>query len=163
MELGILLLRVVLGALLIGHALFKVPGMFGGPGPKAAAQLFESWGLRPGKPFVLLAATSEFVAGVLLVLGLATPLAVAMAIGAMTVACCMNALRGFWAQFGGLELPLVYAAIAVALAFTGPGAWSIDHNIGLDTVVSPVWGLGALLLGVGPASASAGMRNGSEG
>ena len=43
-ETGLLLLRVMLGVLRIGHGLQKAVGWFHGPGLRTAAALFENWG-----------------------------------------------------------------------------------------------------------------------
>ena len=55
--------------------------------------------------------------------------------------------NGLWNSKRGIELPLVYAIGALALAFTGPGSHSVDRAVGL-TWGGP-WGLGALALGAG--------------
>lgn len=132
MDLGLLLLRLLVGGLLFGHATQKMFGWFGGHGPAGTAPVFESWGLRPGKPLVLFAAASELLASLLLVLGLLTPFAAALALGAMTVASWVNHSKGLWAQSGGYELALMYGGIAVTLGFTGSGSWSLDHRFGID-------------------------------
>jgi putative oxidoreductase len=54
---------------------------------------------------------------------------------------------GFFAQGGGYEYALVLGAVALALAFTGPGAFSVDRALGLDWSGAP-WGLTALVAGL---------------
>lgn len=147
MDLGLFLLRLLLGALLFGHGTQKLAGWFSGHGPAGTAPLFEMWGFRPGRPLVILAGASEVAAAVLLVVGLFTPLGAAMAIGTMTVAGSVNAAKGLWATGGGYELPLVYAGTAAVLAFTGPGGWSLDAALGLAEP-STVIGVAAVLLGL---------------
>lgn len=131
MDLGLLLLRLIVGGLIFGHGAQKAFGLFGGMGPAGTAPIFESWGLRPGRPLVLLAATCEIVGSALLVLGLGTPLGAAMAMGTLTVAASVSAGNGLWAVKGGCELPLLYAVAAGSLAFTGPGRYSVDRAIDL--------------------------------
>ena len=87
----------------------------------------------------MVAATCELVATTLPVLGLLVPVGSAIAVGTLLVAVSVTATNGVWAQKGGFELPLVYAGIAAALAFTGPGAASLDHAIGLDGFAGVVW------------------------
>lgn len=155
MTIGLLILRVGLAALLFGHGAQKMLGAFGGLGPDGTAPVFAQWGLRPGRPLVLLAAANELLAAALLALGLLTPLGAALAIGAMTVAASVTAARGLWAQQGGYELPLVYAGVATALGFTGPGPWSLDVAAGLGGLSGAGWGLIALVVGLVPAAALA--------
>jgi putative oxidoreductase len=128
---GILLLRVLLGLILLVHAAQKSLGWFQGLGLGVMAGAFESLGLRPGRPMVLLASITEALAGFLLLLGLATPLAAAAAAGTMAVAGATSQLSAgsFWnAQKGG-EYPYVLAVSAIVLAFTGAGAWSLDAQL----------------------------------
>jgi putative oxidoreductase len=145
MDLGLLLLRLALGLLLTGHGLQKAFGWFHGPGVTAAAELFESWGFYPGRPMVVLAASCEILAGVLLILGLGTPLAAAITIGTMVVAAAPNAANGLWAARGGVELPLVYVLLGIVLALTGPGALSLDDRL---SITLPGWA-GVVAIAVG--------------
>lgn len=57
------------------------------------------------------------------------------------------------AQNGGYELALLYGAVAAALAFTGPGAYSADAALGLSSLWTP--GVAWLALGVGIAGGAA--------
>ncbi|ODU06479.1 MAG: hypothetical protein ABS81_04335 [Pseudonocardia sp. SCN 72-86] len=154
LDVGLLVLRVALGALLAGHGLQKAFGWFRGPGVAAAGALFEQWGFRPGRVMVGLAALCEIVAAVLLVLGLLTPLAGAIVVGTMVVAATPTVVHGLWAARGGYELPLVYAVLGAGLALTGPGGWSLDRHLGIP---STSWAGGAaivlgLLASLGPLS-----------
>jgi len=144
-DLGLLVLRLALALLLTGHACQKLFGWFRGRGLAGTAPLFEADGLRPGKLMVAAAALSELGGAALLALGLATPLAAAAVIGAMTVAISTLWPKGVWAFLGGYEVPLTYAIIALALAFTGPGAFSIDAVLPFS-VHGTWWALGALAL-----------------
>ena len=108
MNTGLLVLRLVLGLLLVGHGSQKLFGLFGGPGLAAAGGFFDSLGFRPGKPMAIVAGASEAGAGVLLALGLLTPLASAAVIGTLVVAGSVHWAAGLWAQNGGYELPLLY-------------------------------------------------------
>lgn len=156
MELGLLLLRLLLGALIFGHGMQKLTGWFGGPGPRGAAPLFDSWGLRPGRRLVVVAALCEITAAVSITLGVLTSLGAAIAIGTMLVAASVNFAKGLWAQAGGYELPLVYAGTAAGLALTGPGAWSLDHLLGLGTYAGGRWGLISIAAALAGAAAMVG-------
>src|SRR5215218_8858467 len=71
-DLALLALRCVVGAVVLAHGINHVVG--GGRIP-GTARWFESLGMRPGVVHAWLASGTEIVAGVLLVLGLLTPLA----------------------------------------------------------------------------------------
>jgi putative oxidoreductase len=42
--------------------------------------------------------------------------------------------HGLFAATNGIEIPLLYAASAAALAFTGPGPYSLDALVGLTSM-----------------------------
>ena len=57
MDLGILLLRLLLAAILVAHSFQKSRGWFGGQGPDRMAAVFEGLGLHPGLAMVRMAST----------------------------------------------------------------------------------------------------------
>ncbi|MEX2501983.1 MAG: hypothetical protein WD336_06380, partial [Trueperaceae bacterium] len=74
-------------------------------------------------------------------------LACAAIAGTMTVAAFVNhAENGFWSVNKGWELNGYLVAVALAVAVTGPGAWSLDAALGL--LVRPVVGVAAVAGGV---------------
>ncbi|MFD0773715.1 DoxX family protein, partial [Streptomonospora algeriensis] len=147
MDAGLLLLRLALAALLLGHAAQKSLGWFRGAGLEGAASMFHGLGFRPARPMVVLASVAEAAGAALVLLGALTPLGGAVVIGTMTVAASANAGKGLWAHHGGYEVALVYALIAAALGFTGAGAYSVDALLGLSA--PPAWaGAGAVVLGL---------------
>lgn len=147
MNTGLLVLRLVLGLLLVGHGSQKLFGVFGGPGLAGTGGFFHSLGFRPGKPMAIVAGTSEVGAGALLALGLFTPLASAVVIGTLVVAGSVHWTKGLWAQNGGYELSLIYITAAAALAFTGPGGYSLDNALGLDGLAGSGPGVVAVITG----------------
>jgi putative oxidoreductase len=133
MRLARLIMRVVLGALYIGHGTQKLLGWFGGYGPEGTGQFFESIGLRPGKRNALAAGVSEAGGGALILLGLLTPVGAAMISGSMITAIrTAHAGKGPWASEGGWEYPLVAVVACMALAEAGPGRLSLDHALGIE-------------------------------
>jgi putative oxidoreductase len=133
MGFGLLVLRLVVGALFIGHGTQKLFGWFGGHGPEGTGRFFSQIGYSPGKPMAYLAGMSEAGGGALLMLGFLTPLACAAIVGVMVGTLPVHLPKGLWNSNGGYELPLVFAAAAVAMAFAGPGRISIDAALGWST------------------------------
>src|SRR5689334_5538801 len=86
MELGLLVLRVVVGLLFFGHGAQKLFGWFGGHGLAGTGGFFEQIGFPHGKRQAALAGLAEAGGGLLLALGLLTPLAAALIISVMVVA-----------------------------------------------------------------------------
>jgi putative oxidoreductase len=152
MEIGLLVIRVVVGALLVGHGSQKLFGWFGGYGLKGTGGYMESFGLRPGPLFAFAAGAAELTGGLLFGTGLLTPLAATMVASTMIVAARTDhAGKGVWIYNGGFEYVLTNAAIVIGVAFAGAGAWSLDNAIGWD-VAGTWWGAGAAvaaLLGAG--------------
>jgi putative oxidoreductase len=153
MDFGLLILRVAVGALLVGHGAQKLFGWFGGYGLAGTGGFFHSAGFRPGKPMAAVAGLSEAGGGLLLALGLLSPLAGAAIVGTLLVAASVHQEKGLWGGNGGYELPLLYAIVGAALAVAGPGTVSLDHLFSLDDHWST--GLGLVAIGVGVVSGAA--------
>jgi putative oxidoreductase len=149
MDSGLLLARVVLGGLMAAHGSQKAFGWFGGYGLAGTAGLFEQIGFRPGRLFAAAAAGTEVVAGVLLGLGLLTPVAAALIVSVMIVAAIsVHWPQGVFAQNNGIEVPLLYGIGAAALTLTGPGAYSLDALLGLTALWTPETTWAALAAGI---------------
>jgi putative oxidoreductase len=147
MNLGLLILRLVVGLLFVGHGAQKLFGLFGGHGLLGTAGFFDGIGLKPGRVHATAAGVMEFGGGLLLALGLITPIASAAVIAVMTAAIIsVHFAKGIWATEGGYEYNLVLAAVAFALAAVGPGAWSLDHALSLS-MHSVGWAISALVVG----------------
>ena len=83
MDGGLLILRVVVGAALVGHGTQKLFGWFGGHGRQGTGVFFELLGYRPGQLFAIIAGLSEAGGGAMLAIGFLTPLAGAAVVGVM--------------------------------------------------------------------------------
>jgi len=158
MDIGLLLLRLVVGFTFAAHGAQKLFGWFGGPGLAGTAGFFEKLGFVPGKRSALFAGLTELGGGIALALGLMTPLASALALAVMLVAAgSVHLKNGFFGSKGGYEYNLVLGAAALSLAFTGPGLLSLDHLLNL--VPSwPFWGLASLGVGLAGAGSQLAMR-----
>ncbi len=133
-DVALLLLRAMIGVVFIAHGAQKLFGAFGGRGLDAVANGMAGYGLKPGMFFAVLAGISEFGGGLLLLVGLLTPLAGLIITGVMVVAIAVSSgQKGFIALGGlGYEYNLVLIAIALALFIAGPGRLSLDRQLGLD-------------------------------
>ena len=118
--LALLILRIVLGAIMIGHGYHKV---FGG-GFMEHWHRVQSLGL-PGF-LAIPSALAEFFGGILVLLGLFTRFASAAILIDMLVAIWKVHWRnGLLAQHG-YEFPLSLAAIALTLLCYGPGPLALE-------------------------------------
>jgi putative oxidoreductase len=148
MNIALLVLRIVVGALFVGHGAQKLVGWFGGAGLTGTGDFFESLGLGPGRTTALMAGAAELAGGLLLALGLLTPLAAALISATMLVAIAsVHWRQGLWVTDGGIEYPLVLLAAAFAIASIGAGRYSLDHALGIDDA-GLGWGLAALAAGL---------------
>jgi len=139
-NLGLLVIRVIVGLVLAAHGVAKIRG-----GLDGVASWFEAEGLTPGKLHASLAAYGEIGAGLAIAIGFGFPFVNAMFVGVMAVAGYIGHRKnGFFIIREGWEYVFVLAAVASGLAATGPGEWSIDNAIGSD-----VSGLVGLLIAVG--------------
>ena len=148
MNVGILLLRITVGLALAAHGSQKVFGWFGGYGPDGTGQFMEALGFRPGRRHALAAGFVELVGGLLFALGFLTPLASALIASVMVVAAVtVRWKNGFFIPSGGYEFNLVLGVAALSVAYTGPGALSIDNVAGYARG-GIGWGVGATVVAV---------------
>ena len=146
---GLLVARLVFGLYMAAHGAQKLFGWFGGYGLAGTAGFFENLGYRPGRFFAVVAASTEFVSGILVGLGLFGPVGPALMVSVMIVAAVtVHWAHGPFAMNNGIELPLLFAAGAVALALTGPGVFSLDALFGLEALWNPRVALVALAVGI---------------
>jgi putative oxidoreductase len=132
MDIGLLVLRLVVGLTMAAHGGQKLFGWFGGYGLAGTGGFLESLGFRPGRVHAALAGGAELVGGLLLALGLLTPVGAALVFAVMVVAIAsVHLAKGFFVSDGGFEYNLVIMAATAALAFTGAGAYSLDAVEGL--------------------------------
>lgn len=133
-NLGIMILRVIIGAVFVMHGGQKL-FIYGFDGVAGA---FGQMGIPMPQilgPFV---AFVEFFGGLALIFGLLNRLAALGIASTMIVAILQVHLKnGFFAP-KGFELPLSLLASTIALAVTGAGDWSLDALIGKKTAPAKV-------------------------
>jgi putative oxidoreductase len=131
-DVGLLVLRVVLGVIFVAHGAQKLFGSFGGPGLKGMAAFHDQLGIRPPYLMAVLAGLAEFVGGILVAVGFLTPLVAVALMVTMAVAVFKVHLKnGFFAQNGGYEFNLALAGMALTLLLTGAGTLSLDGVLGI--------------------------------
>lgn len=166
-DLGLLLLRVAVGALLIGHGLQKVFGLWGGPGLGGFRDQLTDVGFRNADILSYVAAGGQIAAGVLLVLGLFTPIAAAGALGYLVTATLAEAtlahndarLSSFLTD--GHEYQIVLLVAVAAIILVGPGRYGLDAGRGWAR--RPFVGsIAALILGAGAGVAIWVLLNGAN-
>ena len=153
MDLGLLIVRVVIGLLFAVHGTQKLFGWFGGHGLKGTAGFMGQLRYRNPQAAALAAGVFETGAGLFLAAGFLTPLAAAAVIGVMLNAVVSAKLKA--GLIGGYELDVLYAVGAVGLAVPGAGRYSIDdalHEAFGWTLAGTAWGFIALGLGVAIAT-----------
>ncbi|MBY0023083.1 putative oxidoreductase [Paenibacillus jamilae] len=124
---GLLLIRLVVGLLFVGHGAQKLFGWLGGYGPKGTGGWMESIGIKPGVLMAVAAGLMELLGGALFAVGLLTPLAALLITMTMLGAIVkVHGQNGIWATNNGYEYPLVLIAVVVGIALIGAGPYSID-------------------------------------
>jgi putative oxidoreductase len=119
---GLLIVRLVIGTLMMGHATQKLFGWLGGYGLRGTGGFFEQLGFRPGVVFAAAASLGELISGLLVALGLFGPVGPALMISVMLVAMLtVHWSNGLFAATNGIEVPLLYAAVALGFALAGFG------------------------------------------
>ena len=119
---AILLLRLGVGITLFIVGSGKVLGWFGGSGLEKAIQIYTKMGIAP--PLAYLSCFTEFLGGILLIVGFLTrPAAIPVAIN-MLVATQVMLSRGFVASIA----PFSVLVATIVILLTGPMGFSLDSR-----------------------------------
>ena|SRR6476469_4479888 len=121
-EVGLLILRVGVGAALVQAGLIKALN-FG-----TTVGFMEAGGWRLPTIGALMVTIAETLGGIGLILGILTPLAACAVAGAMICAWAVNVSQGaFWSE--PFNVPFLLFLGATTLLFTGAGAYSVDGRV----------------------------------
>ncbi|TFB16272.1 DoxX family protein [Microbacterium sp. 3H14] len=120
---GLLVLRVVVGAIFAAHGAqkifeFTIPGTIGS---------FADMGVPLAEIAAPVVAFLELVGGILLILGFLTrPVGILLTIDMAVALALVHLPAGLWVAEGGYEFVAVLGVAALALTLTGAGRYSID-------------------------------------
>jgi len=149
LSIGLLVVRVTVGLIMAAHGAQKLLGWFGGYGLRGTGEFFVQLGFQPGPAFAAAASISEIISGLLVALGFLGPIGPALMISVMIVAAMtVHWEHGLFAANNGIELPLLYGAVAFGLALTGFGEYSVDALFGVAGRWSAPFTWIVLVLGV---------------
>ncbi|ANI41443.1 DoxX family protein [Mycolicibacterium vaccae] len=121
-DLGLLILRLGIGAAVLQAGLIKVADF------SMTAQFMADADWRVPTFAALMVTATEILSGLALLLGVLTPLAGCAALGAMLCAWAVNVSgAAFWSE--PFNVPFLLGLGAATLIFTGPGRYSIDSRV----------------------------------
>lgn len=125
-----LALRLPIGITFMAHGAQKLFGWFGGYGLEGTGQWMASIGLTPGYLMALMAGSSEFFGGLLLIIGLLIrPTSAVLAFTMLMAIVTVHLDNGLFMSNNGYEFGLALLAATVSLAISGAGKLSIDSKI----------------------------------
>lgn len=126
--LGLLLIRVVTGIVFFMHGYQKLVDN----GIAATQQGFNAMGAPLPDVTAVVVTFAELIGGAALIVGALTPVfGLILAIDMLSALFIVHIDAGFFAMNGGFELVLLLGSVALGLAFTGPGQYSVDAVVGL--------------------------------
>ena len=129
MDWASLVLRLGIGIMFMGHGLQKTFGMFGGPGIKGFSGFLSSLGFAPAIFWAYLAACTELIGGLLLILGIGVRTSTIFLIVVMLVAAAkVHLSKGFFLSSGGFEYIFVIVTACAALIILGAGKYSLYNK-----------------------------------
>ncbi|MED4586468.1 DoxX family protein [Brevibacillus choshinensis] len=124
LDLGLLIIRLVIGLSFAAHGTQKLFGWFGGYGLKGTGGWLDSIGVKPGVMMALLAGLGELVGGLLFAAGVGTWVGALLIAFTMLIAIVkVHGQNGYWVTQNGYEYNLTLIAVAIGVALIGPGAY----------------------------------------
>ena len=121
-SLGLLGMRIALGAVMIAHGFPKISGGLHNIVPAVTGAGFPAW-------MAYIVAATEFLGGIMVLVGLLTRfVAIAMFIEMMVIISKIKWHNGFTGQ-NNYQFELMIAAVAFGLIFFGAGSISLDRPL----------------------------------
>jgi putative oxidoreductase len=146
-DLSLLILQLGIGLTFAAHGAQKVFGWWGGPGLAGWEGAMTHMGFRPAKVFALASALTELVGGLLLAVGLLTPIAAAVLVAqAVVIIGHVHWQNGFFNAQSGIEFPLLLGIGAAAVGVAGGSAIGVDAFVGF--ALEPSVGVAVIVAGV---------------
>lgn len=128
-ELGLAILRVVLGVIFVAHGYPKIAGGVAGTG-----QFLGQLGVPLAGFFAWVVTLLEVFGGISLVIGfLVTPISLLLSFHMLIGIVLVHASNGFYVVGpgqGGIEFNLILIAALLALVLVGPGMAALDSRAG---------------------------------
>lgn len=126
LNLAILTLRLCLAVVFIGHGLQVAFGLFGGSDISGFSEMLVSLGFKAPMVWAYVAAYTQLIAGLFLILGFLTRFAAFSLFIFMLVAMLkVHISKGFFMQTGGFEYNFVLICICIALMLSGSGKFAM--------------------------------------
>ncbi len=135
-DLGLLILRLSIGGIMLFHGLRKITGWWGGPGFSHMAEAVAGANWKQPHLTAVLFSVGETLGGLLIILGLATPVAASAVLAIIINSWLTRLALAPGLQFttpGGPEYQTMLAAMATSVILAGPGRLSFDRKMGWAT------------------------------
>lgn len=130
-DIGLLIIRLVVGLTFVGHGAQKLFGWFGGTGINKTGEWLESIGIKTGaKIWATLAGIFELIGGLLFATGILYWLGAIMIVIVMIDAIfTVHGKNGYWMTNGGYEYNMVLIAVVIGVALIGPGQFVLLYKL----------------------------------
>lgn len=146
-DFSLLIVQVGIGLTFAAHGAQKVFGWWGGPGLPGWEGAMAHMGFRPARLFAVTSAFTELGGGLLLAVGLLTPLAAAALVAqAIVIVGHVHWQNGFFNSRSGFEFPLLLGLGAAAVGVAGGSAVGLDSVVGFT--LAPSIGVAFVAAGV---------------
>ncbi|MDD4182469.1 MAG: DoxX family protein [Candidatus Omnitrophica bacterium] len=130
LNLVILILRLCLAVVFIGHGLQVAFGLFGGPDISGFSKMLAGLGFKAPTVWAYIAVYTQLIAGLFLILGFLTRFAAfSLFIFMLVAVITVHISKGFFIQSGGFEYNFVLMCICASLMLTGSGKFGMTPKL----------------------------------